>query len=163
MKSANEKWMLTKAELMRTSVCLCDLQAHSLWLPFGCYLAHISSCPLCQKYTSQMSQHVSSREMKSNIRSEKGKHVISEACVSSEGSGGLRWTMRTPLKKTAFRRSKRRLPPPSTRGGRLQRSRTLRWREHFVCLSFISWPLGKVTEVRSSSFCSFEYVAFKDH
>lgn len=116
MKSANEKWMLTKAELMRTSVCLCDLQAHSSWLPFGCNLAHISSCPLCQKYTSQMSQHVSSREMKSNIRSER-KNVIWEACVSSEGSGGLRWTMRTPLKKTACRRLKRRLPPPSTREG----------------------------------------------
>lgn len=60
MKSANERWTLTKAELMRTSVSLWDRQAHSL--PFGSSLAHISSYPSA---TSQTSQQGRSQEMKS--------------------------------------------------------------------------------------------------
>lgn len=41
--------------LMRTSVCLSDLQAHSLGLPFSHWLADISRWPLCQKYSEDIS------------------------------------------------------------------------------------------------------------
>lgn len=73
-RGANEKWRFTKA-LMRTSVCLCGSQAHSLGLPFSQWLAHISRCPLRRKCTEDVSARGVSGDEKWH-RIWKGKHVI---------------------------------------------------------------------------------------
>lgn len=65
MKGANEKWRLTKAELMRTGVCLCGLLADSLGLPFSHRLTHVSRCPKIQKTKA------SSQAVEGDVRSER--------------------------------------------------------------------------------------------
>lgn len=159
MNVANEKWRLTKAELMRTSVRLGSLQSRSLELPFSRWLLHISRCPRCQKCTEGISLCVISGDEK--------WHQISKGKTRDVRGGSLllggKLRMGTDNEAAAFSGSERRSPPPPPLRPR-PAVPTLQQDDagNILCSYFsnVLWPLEKVKGFRSPNWCAYECVAF---
>lgn len=95
--SANEKWTLTKAELMRTGLLLCDLLAHSFRLLFSHWLSLYRQLPpLPEVHVSGSSACVWTGDEKQNTSSERD-------AFCSEGSKGAKVDKRDAVKESRER------------------------------------------------------------